>query len=97
MLSTSTSAAAPAYPSTAGWDFATGVGSINAQNLVNAWNSADLSLTASGSVTAANLLSYTLNLGNSGPQTATGVAISTLLPSGTALVMSDSSPGRFRP
>jgi hypothetical protein len=28
----------PAYPSTAGYDLATGLGSVNAQNLVNNWN-----------------------------------------------------------
>jgi uncharacterized repeat protein (TIGR01451 family) len=93
MLSTSTSAAVPAYPSAAGWDFATGVGSVNAQNLVNAWNSANLSLVASGSVTASDLLSYTLVLGNSGPQTATAVALSTMLPTGTGLVPAESSSG----
>jgi uncharacterized repeat protein (TIGR01451 family) len=93
MLSTSSSAAAPAFPTAAGWDFASGVGSVNAQNLVSAWNAADLSLVASGSVTSGNLLSYTLSLGNSGPQTATAVTVSTLLPSGTALVTADSSSG----
>jgi uncharacterized repeat protein (TIGR01451 family) len=93
MLSTSTSAASPAFPTTAGWNFATGVGSVNAQNLVSAWNAADLSLVASGSGTSGNLLSYTLSLGNSGPQTATAVTVSTLLPTGTALVTADSSSG----
>jgi uncharacterized repeat protein (TIGR01451 family) len=69
------------------------VGSIDAQNLVSAWNAADLSLAASGSVTADNLLSYTLSLGNSGPQTAAAVSVSTLLPAGTSLVVADSSSG----
>ncbi|MGC2658114.1 MAG: S53 family peptidase [Bryobacteraceae bacterium] len=38
VLSVSSSSYQPAYPATAGWDFATGLGSVNAYNLVNAWN-----------------------------------------------------------
>jgi hypothetical protein len=34
VLSTSKSSALPAYGSTTGWDFATGLGSVNAYNLV---------------------------------------------------------------
>jgi hypothetical protein len=34
VLSTSNSAYQPAYPTTTGWDFATGIGSLNAYNLV---------------------------------------------------------------
>lgn len=37
VLSTSNSVLQPAYGTTAGWDFATGIGSINVANLVNAW------------------------------------------------------------
>src|SRR5256712_210495 len=37
VLSTSDSAYSPAYGTTTGWDFATGIGSINAANLVNNW------------------------------------------------------------
>jgi subtilase family serine protease len=37
VLSTSTSAYQPAYGTTTGWDFATGLGSINAANLVANW------------------------------------------------------------
>ena len=37
VLSTSTSANDPAYGTGTGWDFATGIGSVNAYNLVNAW------------------------------------------------------------
>ena len=36
-LSTSTSASKPAYPATVGYDLATGLGSVNATNLFNAW------------------------------------------------------------
>jgi hypothetical protein len=37
VLSTSNGAFQPAYGTTAGWDFATGIGTINAANLVNSW------------------------------------------------------------
>jgi subtilase family serine protease len=37
VLSTSTTAYAPAYGTGTGWDFATGIGSVNALNLVNNW------------------------------------------------------------
>ena len=37
VLSTSNSAYDPAYKTGTGWDFATGIGSVNATNLVNAW------------------------------------------------------------
>jgi subtilase family serine protease len=37
VLSTSNSAYQPAYGTTTGWDFATGIGSVNAANLVNNW------------------------------------------------------------
>jgi len=37
VLSTSNSAFSPAYGTTTGWDFATGIGTVNAANLVNNW------------------------------------------------------------
>ena len=37
-LSTSTTALAPAYNAATGWDFATGLGTVNAYNLVQAWS-----------------------------------------------------------
>jgi subtilase family serine protease len=40
VLSTSNSAYEPAYGTNTGWDFATGIGTINAANLVNNWPSA---------------------------------------------------------
>jgi subtilase family serine protease len=36
-LSTSSSSLAPAYGATVGWNFAAGIGSVNAYNLVNGW------------------------------------------------------------
>ncbi len=38
ILSTSTTAAQPAYSAGTGWDFSTGIGTVNAANLVNAWS-----------------------------------------------------------
>ena len=38
VLSTSNSAFDPAYGTQTGWDFATGIGTVNAYNLVNNWN-----------------------------------------------------------
>jgi hypothetical protein len=37
VLSTSDNSYSPAYGTTTGWDFATGIGSVNAANLVNNW------------------------------------------------------------
>jgi subtilase family serine protease len=37
-LSTSTTSFSPAYAAGTGWDFATGLGTVNAYNLVNAWS-----------------------------------------------------------
>lgn len=37
VLSTSNTSYKPAYKATTGWDFSTGIGTVNAKNLVNAW------------------------------------------------------------
>ncbi len=37
VLSTSNSAYQPAYKTATGWDFATGIGTVNVSNLINAW------------------------------------------------------------
>ena len=42
VLSLSDSSYEPAYPATPGWDFATGLGSVNAYNLVRAWPGSEL-------------------------------------------------------
>jgi subtilase family serine protease len=39
VLSTSNTSFAPAYSTSTGWDFATGIGTVNAANLVNHWPS----------------------------------------------------------
>ncbi len=41
ILSTSNSSPLPAYRSTPGWDFTTGLGTINAGALINRWNTVD--------------------------------------------------------
>jgi subtilase family serine protease len=55
VLSTSNSAYDPAYATKPGWDFATGIGTVNVENLVDAWpvvTTPDFSLTAApGNVT----------------------------------------------
>jgi subtilase family serine protease len=61
ILSTSNTSAQLAYGTTTGWDFASGLGSVNATNLVNAWptgSTPSFSLTASPS-------SYTVTQGSS--------------------------------
>jgi uncharacterized repeat protein (TIGR01451 family) len=92
-VSTGTSLFGDAYASGRGWDFATGLGSVNATNLVQYWDSADLSLAVTGSALGSGLLSYTLQLGNTGPQSAAAVTVSTTLPSGVTLVSGSSSAG----
>jgi subtilase family serine protease len=66
VLSTSTSAYDLAYGTTTGWDFATGIGTLNATNLVNNWPTSgptpDFSLSASPA-------SVTVTQGNSGTST----------------------------
>jgi uncharacterized membrane protein len=66
VLSTSDSSYMPAYPAATGWDFATGIGTINATNLVNNWPPAvpGFSLSASPS-------SLTVQQGSSGSSTIT--------------------------
>ena len=91
VLSSSSSAYAPAFTATTGWDFATGIGTLNAANLVNAWSTSALSLTGGGSVTQSGQLSYTWAISNPGPQSASGVTLTTNLPAGFSLVTSASS------
>lgn len=59
-LSTSNSAYQPAYVATTGWDFVTGIGTINATNLVNNWPEP-----APGFTLAANPSALTIIHGNS--------------------------------
>jgi uncharacterized repeat protein (TIGR01451 family) len=93
VLSTNSSAYSTAYGAGPGWDFATGIGTINAYNLVSYWNSSDLSLSGGGSVTPTGLLSYSWTIANDGPQAATGVVLTTVLPAGLTLATGSSSAG----
>jgi hypothetical protein len=66
VLSTSNSTFAPAFGTTTGWDFATGIGTVNAANLVNNWPASgpNFSLSASPS-------SLTVTQGANGTTTVT--------------------------
>jgi hypothetical protein len=64
VLSTSNSAYQPAYASTTGWDFATGIGTINAANLVKNWPAASPNFALSATPSA-----VAITQGNSGAST----------------------------
>jgi pro-kumamolisin-like protein/IPT/TIG domain-containing protein len=66
-LSTSNTSFAPAYGTTTGWDFATGIGTVNAANLVNNWTSS----TQPGFTLSASPASLTILQGTSGSTTIT--------------------------
>jgi uncharacterized repeat protein (TIGR01451 family) len=93
VLSTSITTYAPAYAAAPGWDFATGLGTVNAFNLVTFWNAADLTLGGTGSMAGSGVAAYTLVIANAGPQPATGVVVTTTLPPGAALIAGSSSAG----
>ena len=93
VLSTSTTGAASAYAAGSGWDFATGLGTLNVANLVNGWSASALSLTGGGSVTASGQLAYSWTISNAGPKAASGVTLTATLPAGFALASGSSSAG----
>jgi subtilase family serine protease len=67
VLSTSNTGFSPAYGTNTGWDFATGIGTVNAANLVNNWptaSSPNFTLTSSAT-------SLTITQGTSGGSTIT--------------------------
>jgi len=66
VLSTSNTAYQPAYGTTTGWDFATGIGTLNAANLVNNWTPPTPDFTIS-----AMPPSQTVNLGKNTSYTVT--------------------------
>jgi len=92
-LSTSNSISAPAYSASAGWDFATGLGSVNVANLINAWNASDLSLSGTATQLSGGLLSFSLKVTDNGPQNASAVTVTSALAAGMALVSASSSVG----
>jgi Pro-kumamolisin, activation domain len=59
VLSTSNTAFLPAYGSSTGWDFATGIGTVNAANLVNNWPSSSQNFTLSASPASLTLMQGT--------------------------------------
>ena len=95
VLSTSNTSFAPAYGTTIGWDFATGIGSVNAANLVNNWPASSkppvlsITKTHTGSFTQGQqnaTYSVTVsNAANAGPSSGT-VTVTDTLPSGLVLV-----------
>jgi subtilase family serine protease len=98
VLSTSSNSYSPAFKAATGWDFATGIGTVNAANLVNNWPTGSLSpnFTLSASPTSA-----TVTQGAAGTSTVTiapqngftgSVALSASgLPSGVTAAFSPAS------
>jgi uncharacterized membrane protein len=64
VLSTTSASFQPTYPATVGWDFATGIGSVNAANLVKNWPVSSPNFTLAASP-------YSLNLTQNGSATST--------------------------
>jgi len=95
VLSTSNQAYNPAYGTGIGWDFATGIGSINAANLVNSWPTSSsspvlmITKTHIGSFSQGQQQAiYTVTVSNggvAGPTNGT-VTVTETLPSGLTLV-----------
>jgi hypothetical protein len=65
VLSNSNSAYSGAFGTTIGWDFATGIGTLNAYNLVTNWNSGVVPPTPSIAISSVNPSSITLVQGGS--------------------------------
>jgi subtilase family serine protease len=76
VLSTSDTSYQPAFATTTGWDFATGIGSVNASNLIQSFYTAP-------AITSANQTAFAVGTAGSFTVTATGVPVSTLSESGT--------------
>jgi subtilase family serine protease len=76
VLSTSNSSYLPAYGTTTGWDFATGIGSVNAANLVNHWPSV-LSPTVTTVSCSPNPASYGASVTCTATVTTTGANLPT--------------------
>lgn len=70
VLSTSNSSYKPAYGTTTGWDFATGIGTVNAANLVNNWPAGTPNFTLSPSPNT-----VTITQGGNGQSTITITAL----------------------
>jgi hypothetical protein len=81
VLSTSNNSYAPAYKTATGWDFATGIGTINVFNLVNGWKAFFNPNPAALQVTPANNISSSGNQG--GPFSPTSFQYQVSASSGT--------------
>ena len=66
VLSASSSSYSKAYGTTTGWDFATGIGTVNAYNLATNWNSGVVTPPSSIAISSVNPGSVTLARGGSG-------------------------------
>jgi subtilase family serine protease len=66
VLSSSSSSYSKAYGTTTGWDFATGIGTVNAYNLATNWNSGVVTPPSSIAISSVNPGSVTLVRGGSG-------------------------------
>ena len=95
VLSTSDHSYNPAFGTSAGWNFATGIGSVNAANLVNNWpsalNGSMLSITKSHSgnfTEGQQRATYTVTVSNGAAAAATSgtVTVAESLPSGLVLL-----------
>jgi regulation of enolase protein 1 (concanavalin A-like superfamily) len=93
VLSTSNSTFAPAYGTTTGWDFATGIGTVNAANLVNNWPSSSSQPSFTLSASPANLTflqgsvsSTTITINSQNGFSGTVVLTASGLPSGVSAV-----------
>ena len=98
VLSTAAASLAPAYPAAAGWDFATGLGSINIANLVEGWTTSAADFTISGQVThsSGSLAGVTVSLsgGRTGSATTNSSGkFSFVVPGGRAYAVAPSLCG----
>ena len=94
-LSTSNSSFSPAYSATTGWDFATGIGTLNAANLVNNWPGSStqptlsITKTHTGSFTQSQqnaVYSVTVSNAFNAVHSTGAVTVTETLPSGLSLV-----------
>ncbi|HEY9157346.1 choice-of-anchor D domain-containing protein [Candidatus Binatus sp.] len=83
-LSTSNSALQAAYAAGAGWDFATGIGTVNANNLVMAFGSPAVTPTPTATPTATATSTHTATATATATQTATPTVTATQTATATA-------------
>jgi subtilase family serine protease len=108
VLSTSNSSYAPAYKATTGWDFATGIGTVNVYNLVTNWSSTapaqTLQVAPAINIAAAGLLggpfspssfAYTLSATTASVDYAISGVPGWLTPSATSGTVSAGTPVTF--